>query len=402
MPVFSPSSPFSPPSTLQCLVATPVRLLFYILYHLLLLLRGSPYAPPKNFKPVKVVCISDTHCKNPLSSVPPGDILIHAGDLSNLGTRAEIQRQIDWLKSIHGDVVRGGFSHIIVICGNHDSYFDPKSRSSHDRRQEGHHSGRGLDWGPVVYLQNNSTTVTVDGNRSLNVYGAPQIPKCGGREFAFQYPRSDNTNSDIKGKVSGSPTEYHHSQDVWSHTIPPDVDILITHTPPKTHLDIPLGPQAGLGCASLLRECWRVKPSLHVFGHIHSGHGVEYAWWDEAQRLHEWICASKTSGGLVFPFSFISEALHIRLWIQGSRMLYHAIKSLLWVRVWNGGTTGQEGGGRGGGGGGSDGGAGPKSSRRTAEVVSRGSNVGGSIMVNAALTYQTGDQLGNPPIVVYL
>ena len=332
-----PSSPFAPPTTKQLLLTTPVRFILYILYRIFLYLRGPSYTPPPNTQPIKVVCISDTHCQSPLSFLPPGDILIHAGDLTNLGSLSEIQRQIDWLKSIHAATARGGFESILVIAGNHDSYFDSRSRSNHDR-QPGQKK-RALDWGPVTYLEHSSARVTIRG-RTLNVYGAPQIPKCGGREFAFQYARG---------------------QDAWSGTVPDDVDVLITHTPPKTHLDIPLGEEAGMGCEWLLKEVWRVKPSLHVFGHVHSGHGTEDIWWDEMQFRYERICSRKPGA-----FGAVGEVFDLGLWMEGLRLLYQGFLTVLWVKAWGGTVR------------------------------------GGGTMVNASLTFQTTDRLKNDPQVVYL
>ncbi|KAF7505844.1 hypothetical protein GJ744_012466 [Endocarpon pusillum] len=333
MGLLYPPSPFAPPTITQRLLTTPLRFLFHLAYIILLYLRGPSYSPPPNVDPIKVVCISDTHCKNPLDFLPPGDLLIHAGDLTNLGTVAEIQRQIDWLKSIHGAIVKGGFSEIIVICGNHDSYFDVRSRSGHDRQQK-----QKLDWGPIKYLEHSATAVTIH-DRTLNVYGAPQIPKCGGKEFAFQYPRG---------------------QDAWSGTIPDDVDVLVTHTPPKTHLDIPLGPNAGMGCEWLLKECWRAKPTLHVFGHVHSGYGMQAVWWDEAQFRYERIMSRPPRS-----FGALGEVFDFRLWIEGAKLLYHGAKGVLWSKFWGGAAR-------------------------------------GGLMINASLTWQTTDRLDNDPQVVYL
>ena len=53
-------------------------------------------------------------------------------------------------------------------------------------------------------------------------------------------------------------------------------DILLTHGPPKGHLD-----QGGKGCPQLLREIWRVRPRLVVFGHIHEGYEREHISYDD-------------------------------------------------------------------------------------------------------------------------
>lgn len=46
----------------------------------------------------RFVCISDTHSREP-TSLPDGDVLIHAGDLTAWGTPKEMYTTIDWLKS---------------------------------------------------------------------------------------------------------------------------------------------------------------------------------------------------------------------------------------------------------------------------------------------------------------
>lgn len=44
---------------------------------------------------LRVVCISDSHNDNASSSIPDGDILIHAGDMTDTGTVAELQSAFD-------------------------------------------------------------------------------------------------------------------------------------------------------------------------------------------------------------------------------------------------------------------------------------------------------------------
>ncbi len=66
-----------------------------------------------------------------------------------------------------------------------------------------------------------------------------------------------------------------HSPDYVSawRRIPSDTDVLVTHGPPIGHGDLcSSGHRAG--CADLLAEVLgRVRPSHHVFGHIHEGYG---------------------------------------------------------------------------------------------------------------------------------
>jgi calcineurin-like phosphoesterase family protein len=310
---------FEPTAFAALLFHAPAKLLLYHAYHILTLLRSTPAARPSPV--IRVVCISDTHTHIP-DHVPAGDILIHAGDLTDAGSVAEIQAQIDWLASLpHRE--------IIVIAGNHDTFLDPRTRPSLEPEQR---AGT-LDWGRVHYLQHKLLTLTlavdpqgadadVDtdadaktpllraapasaagerAQRRVRIYGAPQIPACGPASVhAFQYARSS---------------------DAWSETVPDDTDILVTHTPPRFHLDLPL-PHA-LGCEFLLAEVARVKPALHVFGHVHWGAGRQVVWWDGA---HEAYVQGMGAASGLSP----------RLWWSVVRVLYRGLRELLWAWVWGG------------------------------------------------------------------
>ncbi|KAH8724906.1 metallophosphoesterase domain-containing protein [Phaeosphaeriaceae sp. PMI808] len=196
----------------------------------------------ERLRPVTVVCISDTH-NTQLSDIPAGDILIHAGDVTQSGTRAEFQKTLNWIKALPHPTK-------ILIAGNHDIILD-SSRPHTD-------SHTSMDWGNIIYLNSESTTVSCENGRQLNVYGCPLTPRYG--NWPFQHAPE---------------------QDVWHDTIPEDTDILITHGPPKGHLD------NNSGCKYLLAEIWRRKPILHVFGHVHIGYGVERAQFDRLQKVYE-------------------------------------------------------------------------------------------------------------------
>ncbi|KAF2761225.1 putative phosphoesterase [Pseudovirgaria hyperparasitica] len=201
--------------------------------------------PSDPINPITVVCISDTHNSQP--PVPAGDILIHAGDLTQSGTQEELAAAIEWLKALP-------HAHKILVGGNHDALLDKSfTRHRSDRVM------KGLDWGDLIYLERESVVVSCSNGRRISIYGSPMSPRHG--NWAFQYPRTE---------------------DIWTNTIPSDLDILITHGPPKGHLDC-----GGLGCAFLLREIWRVKPKLHVFGHVHEGHGKEWIPYSVLQEAYE-------------------------------------------------------------------------------------------------------------------
>ena len=56
-----------------------------------------PPHPGKDW--TRFVCLSDTHSKRKFF-VPPGDVLLHAGDLSSWGTLDQLSITIEWLKSM--------------------------------------------------------------------------------------------------------------------------------------------------------------------------------------------------------------------------------------------------------------------------------------------------------------
>ncbi|OQO07821.1 hypothetical protein B0A48_06612 [Cryoendolithus antarcticus] len=291
-----PLESFNSPPILHTLLHQPVKSLLRLIHYGFSLLRPTPDA----LLGIRVVCLSDTHTLTP-AHVPNGDILIHAGDLTNAGTVSELQAQIDWLATLP-------HKHKIAIGGNHDTYLDPRSRetlSAADQRPE-------LDWKDIRYLQHASTTVKLPNNRSLEFYGAPQIPACGPASFAFQYPRG---------------------QDAWSDTVPISTDILITHAPPKYHLDLPVA----MGCEHMLKETSRVKPLLHVFGHVHAGRSDAYGRMAGGQQVVRWDVAEEVMGrAMRRPDGLFSQVLSVGAWWDVMSLVHYDTKGLMWERVWGG------------------------------------------------------------------
>lgn len=312
-----PSSPFEPPSILFHFLSSPLRFLVQNLYYLLLYFRGSALQPPDSSARIRLVCISDTHTKK--IAIPEGDVLIHAGDLANQGTATEIQDQIDWIASLP-------HYHKITIAGNHDGFFDPRSRQVSDAHTT-------INFHGIHYLQHSSVTLTFPESRGrrLTFHGAPQIPACGDDDFAFQYSRD---------------------KDTWSGTVPPSTDILITHTPPRHHLDLP----HGMGCEHLLKEVWKLRPKVHVFGHVHAGYGRENIFWDQGQKAYERVCAREEAG-------LFQDCLDPFAWLDAVRVAWHGVKGVLWSQVWGGAGT-------------------------------------GTLMINASLTYRSTGKLANAPQII--
>lgn len=221
---------------------------------------SSPASPS-----ITLVCIADTHNSKP--ELPHGDILLHAGDLSQYGTFDEIQAQLHWLNS-------HPHQHKIIIAGNHDLLLDSAFVQSHPDRELDRHPGKrlaDLDWGGVHYLQHDSVSVEVRAgttSRLVHVFGSPWTPRMG--SWAFQY-----------GPDSGF---------AWKEAIPHDADVVLVHGPPAQHLD-----DGGKGCQNLLTELWRVRPRIAICGHIHAGRGHELLVFDRVQQYYEDVALGRSN-----------------------------------------------------------------------------------------------------------
>jgi Calcineurin-like phosphoesterase len=240
------------PSWLQLLFATPSKTLAKTLCAW-----RSPSQPVELADaPIVVVCIADTHNKFP--DVPGGDLLVHAGDLSQGGTRREIQSTLDWLRDLP-------HRHKVVIAGNHELLLDPEKGFPDSERSS-------LDWHDLIYLQDSSISLRFTGGRVLSIYGSPWTRKHG--NWAF---------------------EYAPGVDKWTNTVPDDTDLLMTHMPPFAHLDLD-----GFGDKFLLRESRRVRPRLHVFGHFHAGYGKDELHYDSFDTIYEAVMMRQTGFWGVF------------------------------------------------------------------------------------------------------
>jgi predicted phosphohydrolase len=173
---------------------------------------------------MRIVCLSDTHELHRELVVPLGDMLLHAGDFTFFSKRPSMIDDFnDWLGELP-------HRHKFVIYGNHEfgSELDPGLRARLSN---------------AVVLVNE--TAKIDG---VAIWGSPVTPMEGG---AFALSCSED-----RARL--------YSQ------IPPDTQILLTHTPPFGVLD----GEAHAGCRELRTAVIRIRPRLHVFGHIHDGYGT--------------------------------------------------------------------------------------------------------------------------------
>lgn len=190
---------------------------------------------------MRLVIISDTHGKTYGSfgkyEIPDGDVLIHCGDACIKGTEKELVSFRKWFNS---------FPHKnkIFCAGNHDFICQDRPKDIIKDIME-----------PSIYLQDEE--IIIDG---IKFYGSPWQPEF--FNWAFNMPRDEL-----------------HS--IWE-LIPDDVNVLITHGPPKGIADetrdmIDPTKFVHVGCSALMKEIFSGRLNslkVHCFGHIHSGYGT--------------------------------------------------------------------------------------------------------------------------------
>jgi Icc-related predicted phosphoesterase len=195
---------------------------------------------------MKIVCISDTHGQViPFEDMPEGDVLIHAGDITNNGKIYWLQQQAEWFRHL----VETKYSHLICIGGNHDFVLDGFRK---EKAEE--HLTRLFGDNRIHYLRDSSVTLRFAGTPPIKFYGTPWV-NCG--NWAF----SEENNF--------------HRRQIFNQ-IPGDTDVLISHGPPYSILDRSMVSGHGAGSCGdleLLGAVERVRPRLHVFGHIHESYG---------------------------------------------------------------------------------------------------------------------------------
>ncbi|KAI0362597.1 Metallo-dependent phosphatase [Trametes cingulata] len=233
----------------------PQRAVIYDAYDLTFL----PRHPGEGW--TRFVCISDTHSH--IFHVPPGDVLLHAGDLSRHGTLKDLEVTLNWLKTLPHPAK-------FFIAGNHDLCLDAqyeqggalrgfKPPNLRDKACDLSAARRlvrsnSLRKAGMHYLEHEAATYTAKSGKTYTIYGSPAAPVYS--VGAFQY--SPGGGKRIYARI------------------PPSVDILMTHTPSLGVCDITKrGKHAGCPeLAERLMDDDMKSCRLHVCGHIHEARGV--------------------------------------------------------------------------------------------------------------------------------
>lgn len=179
---------------------------------------------------MRLIAVADTHNHQDEQgfALPDGDWLVHAGDLTRGGTLEELAIAVNWLRGQKHRIK-------IVVAGNHDWCFQ---RQPLEARKMLADAG-------ICYLEDSGETI-----EGLQVWGSPWQPEY--NQWAFNLPR---------GQLG----------EKWRQ-IPSGIDLLITHGPPADCGDRS-GNSARAGCAELRDERRRIRPRLHLCGHIHQDGG---------------------------------------------------------------------------------------------------------------------------------
>lgn len=226
-------------------------------------------------KRIKIVHISDTHCKR--YALPDGDLLIHSGDFTTNGLyqennggeqyEDEVKQFVKWW-----DELAAQYQYRVLVPGNHEMGLDQipletlkemlhccagtnGSGALRNTSSSSSSTNGGINCSSAFLLVDESVTLF---NGQLKIYGSPWTNAIG---MAWGAPQEERTKR-------------------YLQHLPHDVDILVTHTPPLRCLDGP----ARHGCKAL-HELFRSRNSplscdsraipLHLFGHVHENNGVK-------------------------------------------------------------------------------------------------------------------------------
>ncbi|CAM4247421.1 metallophosphatase domain-containing protein [Gillisia limnaea] len=178
---------------------------------------------------MKIICIADTHNKHEELIIPPGDVIVHAGDITESGTKKETLDFLKWFAALP-------HPHKILIAGNHDFFLEKNQQNLQAIVPQNIH-----------FLINHGVRIN-----NVNFWGSPVTP--GDGSWAFN-------------KKRGSELLMH-----WN-LIPENTDFLITHSPPYGFLD-ELDNKHHIGCEKLLKRIEDLKIPNHIFGHVHNDYGI--------------------------------------------------------------------------------------------------------------------------------
>lgn len=170
-------------------------------------------------------------------------------------------------------------SHHLTHPGNHDITLDEAFYADHGLHFHNQNPQFPTDCislitssPSITYLNHSSATIRLSSpsgpHTHFTVFGSPCSPRIGLWAFSYDSPQSPTPSSGLTN--------------LWD-AIPLSTDIVVTHTPPRTHRD-ETPDRRSIGCEALRCALWRVRPRLAVCGHVHTSRGAERTAWDLTSR----------------------------------------------------------------------------------------------------------------------
>ena len=176
--------------------------------------------------------ISDTHDHHDLLELPSNiDLVIHSGDSTNyfdlFKNQLEFEKFILWFSQLP-------IKYKVLIPGNHDAWAMKKYNKDKVKSLG------------IIYLEHEFELI-----ENKLIFGSPYTPTFGNWYF-------------MKDRAK--------LHQYWEELCE-NIDILITHGPPKFILDLSHNKNHELeycGDGALFKKVLEVKPKYHLFGHIHN------------------------------------------------------------------------------------------------------------------------------------
>lgn len=170
---------------------------------------------------MRILHISDTHGKHHLlNNLPKTDVIIHSGDVSFSEREDEVLEFLNWFFKLD-------YAHKVFVAGNHDDcLYGEQIENLPDNCHYLCYSG-----------------VEIEG---VKFWGVPH--------FIADHKQEGKIESLLK-------------------QIPANTGVLISHSPPFGILDF--DNEVNHGSIDLLQAVLRMKPTYHLFGHIHKAYGIE-------------------------------------------------------------------------------------------------------------------------------
>ncbi len=219
---------------------------------------------------MKLWFISDSHNQHELLKIPTGiDAVVHCGDESESSNvwlnEPESRKFFDWF-------CRLAIPTKIFVPGNHSTAIEQGLITPDTYKDVKFLIHQQIEW------------------QGLKIFGSPYTPMF--FNWSYMKPRPE-------------------LEPVWQ-SIPDDIDILITHGPPKGILDVTKDMDTrqpvNVGSNSLTRHVTqRINPRVHAFGHIHDEPKINNFGFVKQNDIHFINCSCCNLRGQLKNHGFVVE-----------------------------------------------------------------------------------------------